>query len=455
LTLPDGAQLRQVSLDGIPQPLVSNAQQVTLQLDPGEHHAELSWQREQAMGLVFRAPVVRIDAPIANARTQVSVPEGRWLLLLGGAGWGPAILFWGFLALLVLVAPALGRAPGSPLRTRQWLALTLGLTQIPTIASLVIVGWFFAFAHVGRWRSKQRGSHNFAQVLLVFATFTFLACLLAAVYDGLLSSPDMAVQGADSSANQLIWYLDRTGGTLPQPWVLTTSLWVYRFAMLVWALWLVNALLGWLKWAWAQFSSDGLWLKKGATPPPPPNAPRGGAPEPRAPWGSVFYPQGFPEGAKSEAEPATLRRDPDAPVTSEPVVSQAPPSSLIAPTHLTFPELFVVQAPQVSRVPSNDEDRVTLPHAGLITTPPVSAPTPLPAAPPIAVPSEAVVEIPPSTDPEAATPEAVAETVTPPESAVSPEVTTVTEAPVETSEPPKSAAPTAEPPKSEPPKSTQ
>jgi hypothetical protein len=34
--------------------------------------------------------------------------------------------------------------------------------------------------------------------------------------------------------------------------------------MLAWALWLANSLVGWLKWAWEQFSDGGLWARKAA-----------------------------------------------------------------------------------------------------------------------------------------------------------------------------------------------
>jgi hypothetical protein len=60
----------------------------------------------------------------------------------------------------------------------------------------------------------------------------------------------------------LHWYQDRFGPQLPSAWVLSTSIWVYRILMLLWALWLANALLGWLRWGWDQFTAGGLWRRK-------------------------------------------------------------------------------------------------------------------------------------------------------------------------------------------------
>ena len=88
-----------------------------------------------------------------------------------------------------------------------------------------------------------------------------LSALAAAVAEGLLGQPAMQIAGNGSQAGQLLWYQDRTGETLPQPWVISVPLWVYRLLMLAWALWLANSLLNWLRWGWGRFSADGLWRK--------------------------------------------------------------------------------------------------------------------------------------------------------------------------------------------------
>jgi len=59
----------------------------------------------------------------------------------------------------------------------------------------------------------------------------------------------------------LIWYQDRNGQILPQAWVLTVPLLVYRILMLVWALWLALALLKWLTWGWDCFTAGETWRK--------------------------------------------------------------------------------------------------------------------------------------------------------------------------------------------------
>jgi hypothetical protein len=89
-----------------------------------------------------------------------------------------------------------------------------------------------------------------------------------------LGLPEMQIAGNGSTAYALSWYQDRSGSVLPRGLVLSVPLWVYRFLMLAWALWLAFALLGWLRWAWGSFSSGGLWKPRRPRIATPPGAPR-------------------------------------------------------------------------------------------------------------------------------------------------------------------------------------
>ena len=100
--------------------------------------------------------------------------------------------------------------------------------------------------------------------------------LLQALQIGLLGLPDLLITGHDSHASLLSWYADRfsAGAGTAQAWVISAPLWLYRLAMLLWALWLAASLLRWLKWGWECFSEGGLWREG---PPRKTASPRGGA----------------------------------------------------------------------------------------------------------------------------------------------------------------------------------
>ena len=104
-------------------------------------------------------------------------------------------------------------------------------------------------------------SFDLLQVGLVILTVVSLIVLLWSVEQGLLGDPKMQIAGNASSAGALRWYQDRSGPVLPRPWVLSVSLWVYRGAMLAWSLWIAQALLGWLRWGYRQWSAGGLWIR--------------------------------------------------------------------------------------------------------------------------------------------------------------------------------------------------
>jgi hypothetical protein len=72
----------------------------------------------------------------------------------------------------------------------------------------------------------------------------------------------MQISGNGSYAGNLQWFQDRSAALLPQPWVISIPLLVYRLMMLLWALWLAFALINWLKWGWNNYTIGGLWRKR-------------------------------------------------------------------------------------------------------------------------------------------------------------------------------------------------
>jgi hypothetical protein len=69
----------------------------------------------------------------------------------------------------------------------------------------------------------------------------------------------MQIAGNGSHAGSLDWYQDRTGPALPEIWVVSVPILVYRVLMLAWALWLAFRVIAWLRWGWQELSSPVLW----------------------------------------------------------------------------------------------------------------------------------------------------------------------------------------------------
>lgn len=259
LVLPAGSEVDQLRIDSRNEPIRQAGSTLELVLAPGAHELRVGWQAPEGMRALFVTPQVRLGAELINAEVSVHLPDERWLLAAGGPGWGPAILFWGHLVLILLLAPVLGRLPRSPLRTWQWALLGLGLTQVPLPVAGIVFGWFFVMAFQDIQRPESPFWFNVRQLVLLLLTLVFLGCLFGAVYDSLLNTPNMKVAGSGSSERLLHWYVDRAADALPVAWVLNVSLWVWRAVMLLWALWLAHSLVGWLQSGWQRFSSAGVW----------------------------------------------------------------------------------------------------------------------------------------------------------------------------------------------------
>jgi hypothetical protein len=183
---------------------------------------------------------------------------------VGGPRLGPSVLFLPVLLVVAALAVALGRVPWTPLRARHWGLLGVGLTQAPLPAAALVVVWLLALGFRGRLSEAERTRSPLAfdalQIVLAALSAAALAALFYAIQVGLLGSPEMKVAGNGSGSALLRWYQDRTPAQLPEPWLFSLSLWFYRLAMLAWSLWVAQALVGWLRWGFRQWTQGGHWL---------------------------------------------------------------------------------------------------------------------------------------------------------------------------------------------------
>jgi len=211
-----------------------------------------------------RTPSFALHAPTANIDLTLHLPQDRWVLWAWGPTTGPAVLYWSQLIVLLLASWLLARYAPTPLRLHHWLLLGLGFSAFAWSAYALVVLWLILLG----LRARVAPSTRLSTPTFIL-TLLSLIVLISAVPKGLLGFPDMHVAGNDSSAWQLHWFADQTSDALPAGGVLSVSLWVYKLAMLAWALWLANALLGWLRWGFQAWSSGGYWRHKPAAVAPP------------------------------------------------------------------------------------------------------------------------------------------------------------------------------------------
>jgi hypothetical protein len=263
--IPANALLTSVAVDGAARPSRIKNGKLELHLDPGAHDVVVALQRPEGMGFEYQPLHLASGRPLTNVTTEVRLPDGRWLLWARGPAWGPAVLFWGYLLVVLLFGALLGRLSLSPLKTHQWCLLGLGLTQVEAPVALTIVGWLFALAYRERHPANHPTVFNAIQVLLVGLSALALVCLGYAVHRGLVVQPSMQVEGMGSTDQLLRWFADRTPGAFPDVTIWSAPLWTYKALMLLWALWLAGSILRWLRWGFSALRSGGGYRSRPRT----------------------------------------------------------------------------------------------------------------------------------------------------------------------------------------------
>ncbi|MDX2438516.1 MAG: hypothetical protein QNL88_15900 [Acidobacteriota bacterium] len=263
--LPTSAEVLEVNLDGASLNIRPDEGRLTVPIHPGEQSLSVRFRDQSAATWWQRSPAVDLGASASNLQVVVNLAAHRWVLMTGGPRVGPAVLYWGELAVMMLVALLLARLGRTRLKLRHWVLLGLGFSTFSWIALGIVVAWLFALDARQRLdRELPWWRFDFIQIALVGLTAVALVCLVVAIPFGLLGSPDMHVSGNGSSAYHLAWFDDLSDGPMPEVTTLSLPLWVYRVVMLVWALWLAAAVITWLRWGWECLTTGGGWLK----PPP-------------------------------------------------------------------------------------------------------------------------------------------------------------------------------------------
>lgn len=265
ITLPAGTTLLNAHRDGVALNLGIRDGKLGLPLLPGDHNYVIGLREPHGMATLLRTSSFDLGASAANIDVHAGLPRDRWVLWTWGPTDGPAVLYWPQLVVLLVVAWLLARYAPTPLRFHQWLLLGLGFSAMAWGAFALVAAWLILFGLRARYELTEKSRvflFNVIQGFLIAFSVAALVVLIGAVPSGLLGMPNMHIVGNDSSATSLNWFIDQATGQLPHGSVFSVSLWIYKIAMLAWALWLANALIGWLRWAFAAWSRGGYWQKR-------------------------------------------------------------------------------------------------------------------------------------------------------------------------------------------------
>ncbi|NLF26008.1 MAG: hypothetical protein GX589_10185 [Deltaproteobacteria bacterium] len=259
LKLPPGAKLEGLVINGRNETARHGGQLLMLPLESGSNELKVEFSLPQARGWRQQVPPIEFAGKATNARVIIQVPPQRWILWADQKGWGPAVLFWSKLTVVLLLAAVLGFIKLGGLGAVTWVLLGLGTVMLPVAAVAVPVLWFAAMQYRRESPFEGRTSFNLCQLCLGVLTLVFVLVLFAAARKGLVLYPEMQVSGGGSSNQALQWYHDFVEKALPQPWIISAPIWIWRVLMLGWAFWAAISLLKWLRWGFSCFIEGGIW----------------------------------------------------------------------------------------------------------------------------------------------------------------------------------------------------
>jgi hypothetical protein len=248
ITLPEGASLKSVLLDGAPTRTRSESGRLMLLLNPGTHNTQITYSLNTAIALLQRAPKILVDGASHNVTIQVAPGTERWLIWTDRSTWGPAIVFWSKLVSVVLLCVGLTYVGLLPVSYLGAVFLGTGLATLPLIAIAIPLVWL----GLVRVLPESAGIQRIAPRWLISTGFCILSLIALTLFYrivqiGLVLQPPMLVAGNQSTSSLLRWFVDHASGQLPDPWILSLPMWCWRAFALVWATWLATAVIRWIR----------------------------------------------------------------------------------------------------------------------------------------------------------------------------------------------------------------
>lgn len=247
-TIPEKATLNSVVVDNISGGYTTEKSKISVLLNPGNHTLSATYQMPSENFVQNSAPPITYSHPLNNISIKLVPPNDRWLIWTGGGSWGPSVLFWSKLLIVIGICLMLQRFSLIPVSARGAVFLGIGVTTLPFLYMTPIFVWLVTLQWPGKLSRLLQPLPRAVRVSVVI-----LLGLLSTYYFyriveiGLVLAPPMLVVGNQSSIYGLRWYFDYVNNSLPTPWFITLPLWCWRVFALAWATWLVIAMLDWSK----------------------------------------------------------------------------------------------------------------------------------------------------------------------------------------------------------------
>lgn len=225
---------------------------VTAHVPAGSQVVVIEYEKKFEPGFFEKAPKIKISESAGNVTTIVTPSANRWIVWLAGSYWGPAVLFWAKWFVLLAIMCVLIRVHVLRISYVSGLALSFGLSFLPTIVQFIPLLWLYLVQNV---RIRDYVGEKLYKILLILIALFSVGVFYDVIKMGLLYAPPVLIAGNGSSAFNLKWFDDYIGSAgvsvsdvfLPQPYIFSASMYVWRVITLVLSLFILAYVLKLLK----------------------------------------------------------------------------------------------------------------------------------------------------------------------------------------------------------------
>ncbi len=264
---PDVFSCQSLKINGLKNPVIENNGKITIPVSYGRNTVELFFIEKKEQKRSFLPKIIsfpKIDLGIQSSNISQEITYSNrlfWLIACFGPQLGPAVLFWGYFATIIIFGLILSKIPGSPLKAREWVLLFAGLSIVSPPEIIMVCAFFFIleFKKNKNWDNSKY--FNLIQTAIILLLLLSAKTIYNAVSQGLLGIPDMQIKGSGSWAGSLIWYTDRSDSLLPRPFIIKSGLIVWKTIMFAWAIWIAYFIINKAQYFLTSFKNGGLWKK--------------------------------------------------------------------------------------------------------------------------------------------------------------------------------------------------
>ncbi len=262
LDLPLGADVETLTLEGANYPVRSetkgNVERLTIPATPDLHTINLTWKLSKVLQPSVTAPTIALshishstDAPLscANVTASLSIPESNFVIWAWGPQQGPVVLFWAMFILAGIAAMILAKVLKSPLRPLSWFLLLIGLSQISPVLTLLLIAWIALVSYRSQTKIELYPRHLGITLTITILTIVAICVLFSIARQGLVGEPVTWILTPNGDSG-MSWYAPVCNGQTPELGYIALSVEWYRFAALIYMLWLGYFATQWLRWTY-------------------------------------------------------------------------------------------------------------------------------------------------------------------------------------------------------------